>query len=121
MNINEIFPSKYLKAHDLLNDGDLIVTISDFVIEVVGNDQLTSKPVLYFRELPMKGLILNKTNANTIADLYGEDTEDWIGKKITLYSCEVTFDDKTSLGIRVRPNPPVEKPRAREQVRPNEY
>ena len=38
-----------------------------------------------------KGLVLNKTNLNTIARLYGDDTDLWIGKPITLFATEVQF------------------------------
>jgi hypothetical protein len=39
--------------------------------------------VVYFQG-KQKGLVTNKTNANNIAALYGDDTDDWIGQKIML-------------------------------------
>ena len=43
---------------------------------------------MYFEGKP-KGLVLNKTNANTISDAYGDETEHWEGKEIVLYEAEV--------------------------------
>lgn len=43
--------------------------------------QAEDKPVLKFRETP-KGLVLNKTRANALASLFGED--DLVGKRIAL-------------------------------------
>jgi hypothetical protein len=42
------------------------------------------KPVLYFRGAK-KGLILSAHNAHTIGTLYGPETEEWVGRRITLY------------------------------------
>ena len=42
------------------------------------------KPVLRFGDTE-KGLILNRTNAETIAGLYGSEVESWTSKRITLF------------------------------------
>lgn len=109
MIISEMFPSKYLKAGDLPEDGDLVVTIVKCEMETVGNDAPEAKAVVYFRELPNKGLVLNKTNAVTIQNIYGPDTDLWIGKKIAVYVTEVQYAGKTMLGVRVRLKAPVKK------------
>lgn len=99
MNINEAFPSNYLKADvDVPYDGNLVLTIADCQLAEIGDD---SKPVLAFEEVD-KGLVLNKTNANAIVEQYGAETDAWVGKKISLYAKEVEFQGKTVLGIRVR-------------------
>ena len=36
-------------------------------------------------------MVLNKTNANTIAKMHGEETDDWAGKRIILCAREVEF------------------------------
>lgn len=107
MNINKTFDSKYLKADgDIPDDGNLILTIEVVRLESVGQgDDASDKPVVYFRETD-KGLVLNKTNATTITGLYGPETDDWIGKKIALFSTEVDFGGKQVLAIRVRMKKP---------------
>jgi hypothetical protein len=109
MKISEAFPSKYLKSQEL--EGDVTYTISHVEIETVGRgDDSDQKPVVYFNETD-RGLALNKTNANTISGLYGDDTDGWIGKTITLFATEVDFQGKQTLAIRVR----MRKPAAAQQ------
>lgn len=48
-----------------------------------------------------KVLILNKTNAMTIAHVYGGDIDGWIGKEIFLYSTKVDFGGQMVDAIRI--------------------
>jgi hypothetical protein len=73
--------------------------MADVKIEQIGED---NKPVLYFND-KQKGMVLNKTNAATIANLYGDDTDEWRGEQITLFSAMVSFQGKTVPAIRVKP------------------
>jgi hypothetical protein len=105
---DELFPSPYLK-HDDLGSEDKILTISSFDFEPVGEDN-EMKGTLYFNEVEDKKLVLNKTNASTISDIYGKRIEDWVGKRIALYKTEVPFAGKMVIAIRVRIDPPVGQP-----------
>lgn len=102
MNINGAFPSNYLKAADLQGRRAL-VTISHVTMEDIGDDH---KPVLYFAGKE-KGMVLNRTNANAIAEITGgEETEAWTGKAIVLFSTKVDFQGRRVDAIRVdRPAP----------------
>lgn len=60
------------------------------------------KPVLLFKGVE-KGLVLNKTNATRIADQHGDETDLWVGKRITLTTESVTAFGKTQWAIRVKP------------------
>ena len=102
MNINEAFPSKYLKADvDILPDEPVHLTITDVSIENIGSgEKQENKPVVSFREVK-KALVLNKTNATTITKLYGPDTDAWVGKRITLLWKEVEYQGEMRPGIRV--------------------
>ena len=111
MRISEAYPSKYLKAADL--DGqDRAVSIRACIQEELGQGvEMETKPVLYF-DGGQKGLVLNKTNAQAIADDYGDDTEAWAGREIVLFIQKVTFQGKLMPAIRVRtqatPQPAVQ-------------
>lgn len=102
MNINAAFPSTYLKAADLQNRR-VNVGIDRVAIEEVGGEH---KPVVYFLGKD-RGLILNKTNGNIIAEMYGPETDDWRGQKITLYPARVEFQGKIVDAIRVHLDPMV--------------
>lgn len=98
MNIDEQFPSKWIKADDLQGRS---VTVT---IDRVELDQMTDgekKPIVYFRG-KQKGLVLNKTNANNIKKLYGAQTEGWSGKQIVLFTAWVDFRGETVEAVRVR-------------------
>src|SRR5688572_18882559 len=97
MKIGSAFPSDYLKAADLAGRS-VRVTIESVTTEKVGNDQ---KAILHFVGKD-KGLVLNKTNANRIVEATGSDeTDDWEGWSITLYSCKVDYQGKRVDAIRV--------------------
>jgi len=99
MNINDVYPSKYLKASDLQGK-EITVTMDRVEEESVGQDGDT-KPVLYFQG-KQKGIVLNKTNSNNIMGAYGAETDNWSGKQIVLYSTYVDFAGKSVEAIRCR-------------------
>jgi hypothetical protein len=97
MRISSAFPSEYLKAADL--QGRSVRVVMDRVeMKDIGGDH---KPILFFQGKE-KGMVLNKTNANNIAVVYGDDTEDWSGREIVLFEAMVDFQGKTVAAIRVR-------------------
>lgn len=99
-NIHDAFPSNYLKASDL-KGGQPVVTIDRVEFEAVGR-QKEMKPILYFAGKE-KGVVLNKTNANNIANLVGStETDDWKGCQIRLYSTHVEFQGESVEAIRVK-------------------
>jgi len=107
MNINNAFPSKWLKSSDV--EEDLTLTIRAVEVETVGQgEDAEEKPVIFFEETE-KGMVLNKTNANTIAGLYTPETDNWVGKKITIFATEVDFGGKQTLALRVRMKKVVSK------------
>lgn len=104
MNIDQAFPSKYLKASDLPEEGSTAYVIEDVRVEEIGREK-QPKPVIYFDDED-KGFVANKTNCNTIAKLTGSrDTEGWIGKTIRLYRTEVEFGGEMVESIRVSIKP----------------
>lgn len=106
MKLNEAFPGKYLRSDDL-GDDDVTVTIKDCTQEMVGQGRDAQlKLVLLFREFE-KGLIINKTNATTIAKMHGDDTDEWLGKRIVLWvNHDVQFGNEIVSAIRVRAKAP---------------
>lgn len=102
-NIQDSFPSKFLKASDL-KGAEPIVTVDRVEMEEVGKDK-DRKAVLYFIGKD-KGLVLNKTNANKITQLLNSPvTEEWHGRKIRLYATETNFGSELVDCIRVKPAP----------------
>ena len=97
MKLEDFFPNKYLKAADL-HGRDMSLTIKGVEREQFEDG---AKPVLWFEETK-KAWILNRTNFLSIAQLHGDDTHDWMGKRIVLFATEVSFRGTPTMGIRVR-------------------
>lgn len=98
MRIDAAYPSKYLKTADLQGRA-VRVTIERFEIEEVGDGD--RKPCLYFAGKD-RGIVLNRTNADTVSAAYGEETDDWIGQALELYPDKTRFAGKMVDCIRVR-------------------
>ncbi len=99
MNLDQMYPSKWLKAGDLQGQTVPVVIIR-VVMEDVGDE--AGKPVAYFQG-QQKGLVLNKTNAMSIGLVHGQDTDAWTGKTIELFPAVVMFQGQNVPCIRVRP------------------
>lgn len=99
-NINDCFPSKYLKAHELQNK-EPVVTIAAVEFEAMGRAREVL-PVLYFRG-KQKGLKLNKTMASAISQIAGSgETEHWIGVAVQLYATSTDFGGQGYAVVRIK-------------------
>jgi hypothetical protein len=102
--IEDFYPNKFLKPANV--EEDLTVTIDEVGADTIQDDDGTKKkkPILYFKE-QVKPLILNRTNFVRIAELAGNETDDWHGTKLILYADTVSMRGKSVATIRVRPAP----------------
>ena len=113
MKMSEAFPSKYLKAEDLKGQR-ITVTIARVEMGEIGDgDSREQKPVVYFQGKE-KGLVLNKTNAANISYMYGDETNDWTGSQIKLFTMIVPFQGRQVPAIRIAPPPGVSMEGAKE-------
>jgi len=101
MDINAAFPSSWLKAADL-GGQEVTVSMAAVQIETIGQgNDADSLPVLSFVG-QSKGLILNKTNARSISQLYGTETTGWSGRSITLFPTTTQYGSETRDCIRIK-------------------
>lgn len=98
MDISKFCPSPHITSDEL--QGDTVVTITGADFEDVGAEKV-KKGVLTLAEFD-RGFVCNKTNTKRIASLYGRETDDWVGKQITLYPSEADYNGDTVPCIRVR-------------------
>ena len=97
--LSEVYGGNYLKAEDI-KDRDVTVLIDRVTIAEL--DEGKKKAVLHFKGKD-KTLALNVTNANMLQEILGsDDTDDWIGNKITLFTTKVDFQGKRVLAIRIK-------------------
>jgi hypothetical protein len=106
MDYRAMYDGKYVGSWDIAGK-DTTVTIAKVeAVEVIGaGDKHNKRPVLSFTGA-QKGLVLNKTNGKIVANMYGNNVEKWVGKKITLYATTCSAFGQTVDCIRVRPQPP---------------
>ena len=108
-DFRSMYEKEFVYAYDL--DGkDVTVTMERVQVgELVGTSgKKTKKPVVYFKGSP-KGLALCVTNGRTIAAMYGNKTEAWIGKRITMFPTTTQFGGAVVECIRIRPSVPAGK------------
>lgn len=99
-NLNNIFPSRYLKSHEL-QGREPVVTIDRVEFEQMGRTREVL-PVIYFRG-KLKGLKLNKTMATEIARISGSAlTEGWPNTQVQLYATSAHFGDQGYPVIRIK-------------------
>jgi hypothetical protein len=99
--VSQAYPSKYINCADLQNR-QVRLTIESVESEIVGQGSQSKRMlVTYFREAE-KGLGLNKTNANTIAGAYGDNTDNWLGHQIILVPSVTDFQGRTVDCVRIR-------------------
>lgn len=81
-----------------------IVRVAAGVVKSREKPKGDKRPFVHFRGAS-KPLVCNATNAETISRLAGsEDTDRWIGMKVTLYQTRVKAKGgEAVMGIRVRP------------------
>jgi hypothetical protein len=112
-HIETMFDNDYIKAFDLAGKDVTVLIERVEAGEVSNRTKKAKKPLLYVKG-QQKPLVLNKTNAKVICQLYGKETDAWIGKRITIYPTTVDFGGETVEAIRVRPKVPETKQSAPE-------
>lgn len=103
MKMSEMFPGKWLKKEDV--PAPVTATISRVTREEVNADNggKEMKVVLAFAEPNLKPMILNVGNAVALTELYGDDSDHWLGKRVEVYTDpNVMFGGKRIGGLRLR-------------------
>jgi hypothetical protein len=98
MQLNDVFGGDSLKAADL-QGREFTLTIAAVEAKKFDNG---NKLIIRFAGAK-KSLVSNKTNSRRIAFMYGENTDFWIGKQITLGVDFVDYQGQTVQAIRVKP------------------
>ena len=106
LKVGEVYASnsKWLKAEDLGGKEHELIISEVKLMSVTNRDdnsKIDTKIELAFKYRE-KTLLLNKTNAASIASMHGDDAEEWVNKPITLYPTQVTFQNQTVAAIRVQ-------------------
>lgn len=114
------FLGTYITAAELVGK-EPTLTIGKITLEKVeslkvsddgGAGKVKDRVIVYFRESKgERGWLLNRTNAECLKELWGRETDNWIGHQITLYTTQVRVGPKMEPGIRIKGSPELDKPR----------
>ncbi len=100
MNVADQLGGNYLTQFDLQLPQQ-VWQIAGATLQVVGQGASADEKVCVKFSEHAKPLALNKTNLKRIADLYGTDTDGWIGKPLRLYRAQAQFQGDIVLCVRV--------------------
>jgi hypothetical protein len=99
--VSDLFPSRYLAASDAIPP--LTLTIARLTKEKMknrdGDEEV--KNVIFFADAE-KGMVLNKTNAGILEQLFGSDTDGWMNQRVTLGTEEVEAFGKRQPALRFK-------------------
>ncbi len=96
MNVHEMYRSDYMRS-DSFNGQAFCFTITDCSAEKAEGDE---RLVLAFFEVSSL-MILDRTNTNMLAELYGPETSEWIGKVIKLAPSTTLFLGQVVKYVRI--------------------
>jgi hypothetical protein len=111
------FLGTYITAAEIVGKAPTL-TIERITIEEVeklqkddgGAGKLQDRIVVYFARAK-RGWLMNRTNAECLRELFGSrETNDWIGKRVTLHAVQVRVGPKMEPGIRVKGSPDLTAP-----------
>jgi hypothetical protein len=114
MDYEKAFESRFIRPCDL--DGkEWTLTIASYRVETLASKFGAKRPrgIVGFAGAKRE-LVLNRTNAELLRGMWGRETDNWIGHKVTLHAIEFEGD----LAIRVAGSPDLEAPLDVEIVMP---
>ncbi len=107
MDYEKMFPGRFLKAA-LFDGRDVLLTVSRVRLEDLPEDRGSRvRGILGFKETKLE-LVLNRTNAESLKALFGRETDDWLGKRVTFYPARID-SEIAEIAIRVRGSPDIAK------------
>lgn len=109
MNAKILNPSAFFGVADF--EGEATVRITGVKMEDVeeGNNKTKRKGALVL-EGTDKLWLCNVTNVRCLVAMFGEETDAWIGKRVTVYPERVMAFGEWTLGVRLRGSPDIAKP-----------
>ncbi len=105
MKSTEFTESKYLNAKTAGQLNGKTLVIYEVKAEMVGRDEDQQLKLVIGFEGVEKTCIINRTNNEILTEAYGDETDNWKGKKVILKLVNVNFKGKRTLGIQLEPAP----------------
>jgi hypothetical protein len=108
----ELYPSRFIKADHLLK-GPQTYTIKSVVIQELESEKgFEKKAIVSFAETEMDW-VCPTVNGVCLRAMFGDDLDDWVGKRVTLYATDKIMQLPSRKGqpaIRVYGSPDIAEP-----------
>lgn len=111
LTYDQLFPGRFIKAGEM-HGRPVTLTVKDVYLDQLEDESGREKPqaVIAFNETPRE-MALNKTNAQCIVSMFGQDSGDWIGKRITLCpERDASGLSDSGLCLRIQGSPDIKQP-----------
>lgn len=110
MDAKLLVRSKFMVSHEFGTGGipaEPMVTVAD-VRQPSEQDETTKDWwLLTFRESWAKPLKINRTHQQAMILMFGDDTKNWLGKRIGLYKIAGTFFGRRQTAVRIKGSPDI--------------
>jgi hypothetical protein len=111
LSFDQLYPGKYIKAGEFKGK-DVTLTVTSVEREMLSNGAGGEEgaAIVSFKETE-KQFVMNKTNGVCFRALWGDDSGEWAGHKITLHAVKDESGlSESGLCIRVKGSPEIDKP-----------
>lgn len=109
MDASLLTPSRFIKSADF-GGKDTTYTITKIQLDKLeGRKGIERKGIVFFSETE-QGWVLNRTNVECLKGMWGRETDNWLGKRVTLFPEQMrdSFSGEDITGIRVRGSPDLD-------------
>lgn len=108
-DFEELYPGRFIKG-DMFKGKAATLTITDIDREEITDPKgkKSMKVILYFKERD-RHLITNKLNCIALMLMFGKNTKDWRGKRVTFYGEKGTWFGKKGEAVRIYGSPDIAK------------
>lgn len=110
LTFDQLFPGRFIKAGEM-HGKDVTLTIKTVYRDMLeGNDGIEkAQAIISLVETPREWA-LNKTNALRLRAMFGDDTDAWVGRRVTLFP-EPDSSGMSDSGfcLRVKGSPDIDK------------
>jgi len=101
MKASDVYASPYVCATDL-KDGPVEVVVIEIAVGNFGNEGAPKKDKITLRfDGCKKGMVVNKTNMLELVNALGDNTDDWLGARLTLGVRKVMFQNRLVDGVAI--------------------
>lgn len=111
LSYDQLFPSRFIKAGEF-GGKPVTLTITAVEMEELEKEDGTEKnaPIVSFKETKRQWVLI-KTNAQCLLAMWGPNTDDWVGKRVTLFpERDASGLSDSGLCIRVKGSPDIDGP-----------